>query len=798
VLPLRVSRGDSQLAMMEHDHDESAGTSRSTFHGTLRVEDLIPLLSEFMRNQPREEASQEQKSSRALQNLVKRHQRFDGRNITTFLRHYVCEMELNRVCNTEMIRSFELAVVPELRNQIRRLSTAITWIAFEQALKNEFFDDDADRVTKRTFLDWVEEKSGSETNLHSLLREFEAKFFLLSPTERTTLEVRKVELFLEMIERDLADRLSILIADKTTDGGVTDNWSEIEDAVTIITKQQRSRGKLASIRAEAKIPITTSKTSHAAEARKTPLPSDPMDELVRGMRDLKVVVAGLQKQSLAITSASLPPPTSYNKPTPTYVRRCIFCDDISHTRNECTELAEYMSKGIVHMVDGKIHLTSTGTMLRANFGKGGIKTMIPSSSTATTSATHVIGSYGDTYFMQVDHPQVSIVQIEDCAEVELKRGAEMIRQRTGWEDPVAAGCIQAYLQEVRHVHSHDAFVEAKRGRDELSGADTEDSSRPIRTRKKVSFVPEMETETIPIPIDLAKPKEKESELKVKSKTPNYKLQSDIESTTNLKEILEERILDSKIEFSLREVLGIAKRDFHELIIDVIKRKRQMTVDVVMTKALDTKLSKEEDEELAQVFAHQIDPPQQIAKVSMATEHICNDCREEEEATSKRFAIKHWARACPETEIYLGEMSSPVLALVDSGSEINIISSKIYEKEQWPIDTGHGWAIRTANNQKGELYGACPRVKTRIGDIALEQNFFVHKHLPYPVILGQPFITASRMQTIVMDDGSQFARIRSVDGTKSVQFFVVKSRHGRNRLYLRKETDAEDEGEEDFH
>lgn len=41
----------------------------------------------------------------------------------------------------------------------------------------------------------------------------------------------------------------------------------------------------------------------------------------------------------------------------------------------------------------------------------------------------------------------------------------------------------------------------------------------------------------------------------------------------MKDILEERILDAKIEFILREALGIAKKDFHELSIDVIKRKR---------------------------------------------------------------------------------------------------------------------------------------------------------------------------------------------------------------------------------
>jgi hypothetical protein len=57
------------------------------------------------------------------------------------------------------------------------------------------------------------------------------------------------------------------------------------------------------------------------------------------------------------------------------------------------------------------------------------------------------------------------------------------------------------------------------------------------------------------------------------KTRTYKLQSDIESSINLKSIIKKRILDAKIEFTLREALGIAKKDFHKIIIDIIKRKR---------------------------------------------------------------------------------------------------------------------------------------------------------------------------------------------------------------------------------
>ena len=51
--------------------------------------------------------------------------------------------------------------------------------------------------------------------------------------------------------------------------------------------------------------------------------------------------------------------------------------------------------------------------------------------------------------------------------------------------------------------------------------------------------------------------------------------SDIEKDTDLKKVLETRILDSRVEFTLREVLGIAKKEFHEEIIDIIRRKKQV-------------------------------------------------------------------------------------------------------------------------------------------------------------------------------------------------------------------------------
>ena len=49
----------------------------------------------------------------------------------------------------------------------------------------------------------------------------------------------------------------------------------------------------------------------------------------------------------------------------------------------------------------------------------------------------------------------------------------------------------------------------------------------------------------------------------------------------------------------------------------------------------------------------------------------------------------WARAITETRVKLGGYDDPILALVNHGSEINIMSRHVYEKDKWPTDTYHG-------------------------------------------------------------------------------------------------------------
>ena len=108
----------------------------------------------------------------------------------------------------------------------------------------------------------------------------------------------------------------------------------------------------------------------------------------------------------------------------------------------------------------------------------------------------------------------------------------------------------------------------------------------------------------------------EDVVKGKKRAPVYKVQFDIESSFDLKGILKGRLLDAKIEFTLRKALGIAKKDFSELIIDIIKKKKQIIEKTVMTRALDIHMTEDVEKEISEVFAMMCDSMDGRSKVNM--------------------------------------------------------------------------------------------------------------------------------------------------------------------------------------
>ena len=129
---------------------------------------------------------------------------------------------------------------------------------------------------------------------------------------------------------------------------------------------------------------------------------------------------------------------------------------------------------------------------------------------------------------------------------EADRAERRVREVTGWSDPIEekTGFVEAACQnyEVLVVEKH---------------AGKTGGAAPSQ-RYETRFGLKQNDVGAAIALD-------------KAKRARYQLSTEIERTTDLRKILEERILDSKVELSLREVLGIAKKEFHDSIVDLVKR-----------------------------------------------------------------------------------------------------------------------------------------------------------------------------------------------------------------------------------
>ncbi|MCO5590738.1 hypothetical protein L7F22_044713 [Adiantum nelumboides] len=136
---------------------------------------------------------------------------------------------------------------------------------------------------------------------------------------------------------------------------------------------------------------------------------------------------------------------------------------------------------------------------------------------------------------------------------------DYICETTRWTDPIDSLSVYAYIAKSK---ANEAWVEEKRKRDEEAAGTSKRATRSSTKKEEVSK-PSREVNMKDAPKD---------KKQGKPRGPSYKLKSDIELATDLKKVFEERILNSKVELTLGDILRIAKREFHEEIIDIIKRK----------------------------------------------------------------------------------------------------------------------------------------------------------------------------------------------------------------------------------
>ena len=149
------------------------------------MESLLGALAMLMEQQ-RSQPAGGYGSTKAL-GVVDKIGRFDGKNVTNFLKVYLCEIEVHQIPEDCMIQTFGLAVVPEIRDRVlEKMQDEVvnTWAAFGERLRDEYFDENFERMTMRSFLDWVEQQPRKSLSPTELFKDFEKKYNQLPMTER--------------------------------------------------------------------------------------------------------------------------------------------------------------------------------------------------------------------------------------------------------------------------------------------------------------------------------------------------------------------------------------------------------------------------------------------------------------------------------------------------------------------------------------------------------------------------------------------------------------------------------------
>ena len=132
----------------------SGGGDGGTNGGVNFAADFIQAMQMFMDQQVTNMAGQG--AVKALRDVINKSGMFDGKNITGFLKAYTCEMEIYQVPEARMIETFDLAIVPKIRERVREFHGVMyvnTWERFAERLKEEYFDEDSQRMSKRAFLE---------------------------------------------------------------------------------------------------------------------------------------------------------------------------------------------------------------------------------------------------------------------------------------------------------------------------------------------------------------------------------------------------------------------------------------------------------------------------------------------------------------------------------------------------------------------------------------------------------------------------------------------------------------------
>lgn len=200
--------------------------------------------------------------------------------------------------------------------------------------------------------------------------------------------------------------------------------------------------------------------------------------------------------------------------------------------------------------------------------------------------------------------------------------------------------------------------------------------------------------------------------------------------------VEKQLLNMQVMLSLCEIIGVSP-ELQKHIQNLVKTRREFNVHAG-TGEHDVKHSDANDDTIEEFCT---DEP----GVALLT---FDENQESLHALMERYAgavtlgmRKYFAMQSGLVQGVFG--NEKVMFLIDSGSELNIISRRIWEQTKVPVDTDSShWTLRGIEGKPVLLIGCCRDAPIQLGGKNFDHHFFVstREHGPYDGILGQPWLS----------------------------------------------------------
>ncbi|CAM6127397.1 unnamed protein product [Calypogeia fissa] len=373
----------------------------------------------------------------------------------------------------------------------------------------------------------------------------------------------------------------------------------------------------------------------------------------------------------------------------------MWCDNTEHARRECTnwctELDEAVKKGLIKFVGEvgmkKIAFPNNDEPIPLNNNKGGMKALAErrvGKRSVEASTSHVDAN---VYHLEADDPEVGSVTFK-------RQLADKIREKTGWDVPVLISSIIMEVDAAWEANMDDKWKDC-----EIEG----ESQRKDKRRRDEAgpSTPALAPPSTPPP----QPEKMEKPIR---KTLGWILGREVDQSVFPK-LMVEKFWNQPVQgFTNEHLFGSMRRDIQETILLRSKRKR------ILKEGPNTMLGNLfEDDEREEANLYAIE----AAEAEAAIEEL-----EEMRLVLAYRSDKHrlggyWARACNECEVeLLGSMEDTLKALLDSGLEVNLMSKEVYKEGGWMIDRDINWKVNLINSTKNPLFGACPDVKVKFGNV----------------------------------------------------------------------------------